>query len=166
MDHELMVMITNVLVALFSAGGFWVLLEKIPSERRRKREEKQKQLWDKIDKIDADTCANSEAIAELSSALKGMITNMTELYDGQKSCGVRITNTEELSKAFARDRLNYLCNKYIEYGFIPKEDIIAFKLLGQAYISTNANTEIKTKFEHCINTLHVQDKEGKIYPNE
>lgn len=165
MSHELMVMLTNILVALLSAGGFWALLEKIPNERRRKRQEAQQHLSEAIDKIDKASEENREAIRSLSTAIQNMMANMAELYDGQKSCRVRIENSEDLSRAFARDRLNYLSNLYIDRGYIPTEDIIPFKLLGQAYIKSGGNSETKTKFEHCIETLPVLDKDDVNRPH-
>lgn len=159
MNHEAAVLITNVLVALLSAGGFWAFLEKIPNSRRKKREATTNKMISIIDKIDSDSTKNMETVKELSEILNSVTKNITELYDGQKSCGIKIQNSEELSRAFARDRLNFLSNKYIEQGFIPTEDIISFKLLGKAYIESGGNSETKTKFEHCIETLPVLDKD-------
>ena len=155
MDHELAIMLTNILVALLSAGGFWALLEKIPNARRKKREENQKILLDKINQLDTSASKNREAITALSKAVQGMIKNMNELYEGQKECGVKIQNSEGLSRAYARDRLNFLSNKYMGQGYIPTEDVISYKLLGQAYIQSGGNSETSTKFNHCIEELPV-----------
>ena len=172
MDHEMMVLITNVLVALLSAGGFWAFLEKIPSARRKRREEASKKLIDAIDKIDLESSENKACIEALSEAIKNMMTNVdtisqniNELYEGQMKCGVRIENSEELARAYARDRLNYLANLYIDNGWIPTEDIVPFKLLGQAYIQSGGNTETRVKFEHCIENLPVLDKDDVNRPN-
>lgn len=67
-----------------------------------------------------------------------------------------LKETTELSKAYSRDRLNYLSEKYMREGYIPKEDIISYKLLGSAYIAANGNTEVRTKFEHNIENLEVK----------
>lgn len=115
------IFISNILVALISAGGFWALLEHSFEERRKTREEK-------IDKIVADV---DDIKKELDAST-------------------------ELSKAFSRERLNRLSEKYMALGYIPKEDIISYKLLGDAYKNANGNTEVKTKFEYAMENLEVK----------
>ena len=156
MSHEIFVLLSNVLVALLSAGGFWALLEKIPNERRKKREKSVREILIKIDKIDKENDENAKDIKELNNSVHSILNGMKTMYDNQKDCAVKIANSEELSRAYSRDRLNHLSNIYIKQGYIPKEDIIPYKMLGKAYISSGGNSEIKTKFEHCINNLEVK----------
>lgn len=68
----------------------------------------------------------------------------------------KLNETTELCKAYSRDRLNYLCEQYLGLGYIPKNDIISFKLLGEAYESSDGNTEVRTKFEYVIENLEVK----------
>lgn len=67
-----------------------------------------------------------------------------------------LSNTKIISTATARDRLNYLSNKYLKLGYIPKEEVVNFKLLGETYISAGGNSEVATKFNLCINTLEIR----------
>lgn len=82
--------------------------------------------------------------------------NMKELITEVKEVRRELKETTELSKAYSRDRLNYLSEKYMQQGYIPKQDIISYKLLGKAYIDSNGNTEVKTKFQHVIDNLEVR----------
>ena len=115
------ILISNVLVALVSAGGFWVLIEHTIEDKRKTKEEK-------LDKLIADV---NDIKAELDAST-------------------------ELSKAFSRERLNRLSEKYMALGYIPKEDVISYKLLGTAYKNSNGNTEVKTKFEYVMENLEVK----------
>lgn len=83
---------------------------------------------------------------------EGIQQLITEVKEIKKD----LKETTELSKAYSRDRLNYLSEKYMREGYIPKEDVISYKLLGSAYINANGNTEVKTKFEHNIENLEVK----------
>lgn len=156
MDQTTMMMISNILVALLSAGGFWALLEKIPNARRKRRDENIKKLLVQINKLDSQATSNRNDIHELSESIKGILNGMNTMYDNQKECSVKIANSEELSRAVSRDRLNHLANLYIKQGYIPQEGIIPFKLLGKAYIESGGNSETRTKFEHCIEELPVR----------
>ena len=156
MDQTTMMMISNILVALLSAGGFWALLEKIPNARRKRRDENIKNLLVQINKLDSQANSNKNDIHELSESIKAILNGMNTMYENQKECAIKITNSEELSRAVSRDRLNYLANLYIKQGYIPQEGIIPFKLLGKAYVESGGNSETKTKFEHCINELPVR----------
>lgn len=115
------ILISNVIVALVSAGGFWALLEHTLESKRKTREEKLDKLIADIDDIKKELDASAE-----------------------------------LSKAFSRERLNRLSEKYMALGYIPKEDVISYKLLGTAYKNANGNTEVKTKFEYVMENLEVK----------
>ena len=81
--------------------------------------------------------------------LKKLITEIKEINKELK-------DTTELSKAFSRERLNRLSEKYMQQGYIPKEDIVSYTLLGKAYINANGNTEVRTKYEYVIENLEVK----------
>ena len=115
------ILISNVLIALISAGGFWVLIDHTIEAKRKTKEEK-------LDKLIAD-------VDDIKKELEA---------------------STELSKAFSRERLNRLSEKYMKLGYIPKEDIISYKLLGKAYKNADGNTEVKTKFEYVIENLEVK----------
>lgn len=167
--------IPTVIVALVGAGGFWGYLEYRDKARREERNQK----WDTtIESINS----LSEQMKQTSDQLLKVEKQIRELYDGQMQCAVKLNKIEDienkfgnlenlitevksgsvLSIAVARDRLNYLANKYMKQGYIPAEDIIPFKLLGQAYIDSGGNTETKTKFLHCINELDVINANGQV----
>lgn len=115
------ILISNIIVALVSAGGFWTLIEHTFEKRRKTKDEK-------IDKLIADV----------------------------NSIKQELDSTTELSKSYSRDRLNFLSEKYMALGYVPKEDIISYTLLGKAYINANGNTEVRTKYEYVIENLEVK----------
>ncbi len=114
-------LISNIIVALVSAGGFWTLIEHTFEKRKKRRD----------DKIDT------------------LIKDITEMNK-------KLEYTEELSKAFSRDRLNHLSERYISQGYVPKGDIISYKLLGQAYVNADGNTEVKAKYQFVMDNLEVK----------
>lgn len=68
-----------------------------------------------------------------------------------------LENNNKLTIAIGRDRINHLCNQFMDLGYIPKKDYVSFKLIGEAYVNDNKqNTEVKTKFEWCIENLQVK----------
>ena len=161
--------IVPVLVALLSAGGFW-------SYREKQKEEKTKNRDEQITKV-------CQEISNISAQVEKIDKTITDLQEGQNVCAVKLDRLKDienkfgnfetlidelkdgsaLSIAFARDRLNYLANKYIKQGYIPKEDIIPFKMLGETYIACKQNSEVKLKFQHCIDNLPVIDADKSEY---
>lgn len=87
--------------------------------------------------------------SDRSKALNELIKEVKEIKEELKE-------TTELSKAFSRERLNRLSEKYLQQGYVPKEDIISYTLLGKAYIDSNGNTEVRTKYEYVIENLEVK----------
>lgn len=81
---------------------------------------------------------------------------LSKLITEIKEINKELKETTELSKAFSRERLNFLSEKYLKQGYIPKEDIISYTLLGKAYINANGNTEVRTKFEYNVENLEVK----------
>lgn len=115
------ILISNILVALVSAGGFWTLMDHTFEKSKKTREEK-------LDKL------------------------ITDIDDIKKE----LNSTTELSKAYSREKLNQLSEKYLTTGYIPKEDIVSYKMLGEAYKNADGNTEVRTKFEFVIENLEVK----------
>jgi len=114
-------LISNIIVALVSAGGFWTLIEHTFEKRKKTKDEK-------IDEL------------------------ISEIKDIKKE----LDSTTDLSKAYSRERLNHLSEKYMSMGYIPKEDIVSYTLLGNAYINAGGNTEVRTKFEYIKENLEVK----------
>ena len=115
------ILISNIIVALVSAGGFWTLMDRAFEKSRKTREEK-------LDKL---------------------ITDVNDIKE-------ELNATTELSKAYSRERLNRLSEKYLTNGYIPKEDVVSYKMLGEAYKNADGNTEVRTKFEFVIENLEVK----------
>lgn len=83
---------------------------------------------------------------------KHTIAHAIEKIDELKE---ELDENSALTVATARARLNTVSNQYIEQGYIPKKDIVAYKMLGEAYCKHN-NSEVKTRFEWCIKNLKVK----------
>lgn len=115
------ILISNILIALISAGGFWTLMDHALKESRKTREEK----------------------------LNKLINDVNDIKE-------ELNTTTELSKAYSREKLNRLSEKYLTNGYIPKEDVVSYKLLGEAYKNADGNTEVRTKFEFVIENLEVK----------
>ena len=166
--------IPSIIIALISAGGFWAYVEHRYNDKRKSRGKK-------LDEISQDLKTITSEIAKNGDGLVKLEDKVGELSQNQMQCAVKLEKIEsietkfgnledlidtlkkktDLSVAYARDRLNHLSNKYLDQGFIPKEDIIPYKLLGQAYIDSGGNSETKTKFLHCINELPVKSKDER-----
>ena len=67
----------------------------------------------------------------------------------------KLDSNTELTVANARDRLNHLSNTFMEQGYIPRKEIVSYTLLGDAYCKKH-NSEVKTRYEWCINNLEVR----------
>ena len=93
---------------------------------------------------------------ELKSSRRQREEKIEILTEEIKQIHYKLDETTELCKSFSRDRLNYLCEQYMDLGYIPKNDIISFKLLGEAYEHSDGNTEVRTKFEYVIKNLEVK----------
>lgn len=81
---------------------------------------------------------------------------MDKLISDMEDIKTELSSTTDLCRSYSRDRLNYLSEKYIKQGYIPKEDIISFKMLGESYINAGGNSETKTKFEFVIKEVEVK----------
>lgn len=54
-----------------------------------------------------------------------------------------------LTLAISRDRLNHLCNRFLEQGYIPLDEYDSFIEIGKAYIDSGGNSSIKAKYIRC-----------------
>lgn len=175
----------GIIIALIGAGGFWAYLEKKQDVKRESREKIFNEALANLDKIEEKVDKTSTSIAKVETrvettgdSVEKLDKQVDELYQGQMQCATKLgkleqiedrfgdisnivssaKNTSNLSMAYARDRLNYLSNIYMKKGYIPQEDIVSFKLLGEAYIDAGGNSETKTKYLYCINKLPVEPK--------
>lgn len=118
---------TIISIAGIVLGSQWLgtLLNKIYDNRIKKKEDPMEKLQRQLDAVLAD-------MQNLSKSLE---------------------SNSELTMSHARDRLNFLCNSYIEQGYIPERDYVSFKLLGEAYIKAGGNHHFDTLFKHVIETI-------------
>ena len=72
-----------------------------------------------------------------------------------------IAHTKDLALSSARNTLSQLSNRYLELGYIPDDEFVAYKSIGESYIEAGGNTEIKTKFNLVIDTIPVKHKPTK-----
>lgn len=66
-----------------------------------------------------------------------------------------LKSNTELTVAHSRKTLNDDCIRFIEQDFIPKDEYVSFKLLGDEYCKKH-NSEVKTRYEWCISNLEVK----------
>lgn len=53
------------------------------------------------------------------------------------------TPMELMLMAIGRDRLNFLCKKYIKQGYVPEDECESFYEMGDAYIGAEGNSKVK-----------------------
>lgn len=116
--------IIPIIIAVIGSNGLWVFITSIYNKRSKKTKDME-ELKESVDKLTAE-------IGSLQSLLE---------------------KSNNLAKANARDRLNYLSHKYTNFGYIPVEDFASYKLLGKAYEENDGNTIVAEEFERCINEL-------------
>lgn len=135
-----MVETQTLFLALIGASGFWALLQYLIQRwLDKKDQEKQKK--------------HQEAEAAKQQ-------QMDEIHLSIKRIEEKLEETNALSVATSRDRLNFLCDKYMQQGFINQKELVPFKLLGEAYVKTN-NTEVQAKFEWVMENLKVRRTEDE-----
>lgn len=64
-----------------------------------------------------------------------------------------LNRNSKVTIAEARTTINTRCKKYRRLGYIPDDEYIAFKMIGEAYVEANENTPVKMDFEWCIANL-------------
>lgn len=124
--------IVAIVTAVLMSNGLWAFFAKVYEKKTDSKkdeiEDLRKQLKENVDILEASITAISEVVKK----------------------------TNELALATARDRLNFLSQKYLAQGYIPKEYVIAYKILGKAYEKNDGNTAVAEEFETCIKELPIK----------
>ena len=79
------------------------------------------------------------------------------LSDDLRDIKTALDSAKELSMCTARDRTNYLSNRYLDMGYIPLKDADSFFEIGDCYISNGGNSSVKAKFEKA-KQLEIKDE--------
>lgn len=128
----------SIIIAVIGSNGLWQYLIHLSQKKATKEKDPLQKIEDKLDKN----------IQELKTTMEK--TNIEIIGLSKK-----LEDTKELSISTARDRVNFLCNKYMIQGYIPKEDYDSFIALGNTYIK-NGNTSVRDKFEYCKTKIPVK----------
>lgn len=129
--------IITILIAVIGSGGLWGFVQHLIDTKIKKRETIIKEINDKLDHV--ATVEDLNKLAEDLSQLKP-----------------DISATKDLSLSSARNTLSHLSNNYIALGYIPEDEYVAYKSIGESYLNAGGNTEIKTKFEYVLKELKVK----------
>ena len=134
MNSETMI---TVLIAIIGSGGLWSFVQHLMDTKIKKRETIIKEINDKLDHV-----ATVEDLNKLAEDLSQLKTD--------------ISAAKDLSLSSARNTLSHLSNNYIALGYIPEDEYVAYKSIGESYLNAGGNTEIKTKFEYVLKELKVK----------
>lgn len=129
--------IIAVLIAVIGSGGLWGFVQHLIDTKIKKRETIIKEINDKLDHV-----ATVEDLNKLAEDLSQLKTD--------------ISAAKDLSLSSARNTLSHLSNNYIALGYIPEDEYVAYKSIGESYLNAGGNTEIKTKFEYVLKELKVK----------
>ena len=129
--------IITVLIAVIGSGGLWGFVQHLIDTKIKKRETIIKEINDKLDHV-----ATVEDLNKLAEDLSQLKTD--------------ISAAKDLSLSSARNTLSHLSNNYIALGYIPEDEYVAYKSIGESYLNAGGNTEIKTKFEYVLKELKVK----------
>ena len=129
--------IITVLIAVIGSGGLWGFVQHLIDTKIKKREIIIKEINDKLDHV-----ATVEDLNKLAEDLSQLKTD--------------ISAAKDLSLSSARNTLSHLSNNYIALGYIPEDEYVAYKSIGESYLNAGGNTEIKTKFEYVLKELKVK----------
>ncbi len=116
--------LTAVVVAIIGSNGLWMCFSKVIDKNSQKTKDLQE-------------------LKNTVSEIKQEIKKIAEF--GEKN--------NNLAKATARERLNSLNHKYRQQGYIPSEDLVAYKLIGEAYEEADGNTVVYEEFKLCMEEL-------------
>ena len=116
--------ILAIIVAMFGSSGMWAFFTHL-TEKRSER---------------------TKDVQVIKEAAESMQISLEALND-------KLDQTHNLSLATARERLNYVSHKYQEQGYIPKDDYVPYKMIGEAYIENGGNTVVAEEFKNCIENL-------------
>ena len=129
--------IIAIAIALIGSGGLWGFVQHLIDTKIKKKEDIIKEINCKLDKM-----VTTEDLNKLAE-------DLSQLKDD-------VSAAKDLSLSSARNTLNHLSNKYIALGYIPDDEYVAYKAIGDSYLSAGGNTEIKTKFEYVMRELKVK----------
>lgn len=137
MDKDIII---AVVIALIGSGGLWGFLQYLLDTKLKKRE---------------------AAISEINCKLDKMVTveDLNKLSKDMAQLKEDVSATKDLSLSSARNTLNHLTNKYMALGYIPDDEYVAYKAIGESYLAAGGNTEIRTKFQYVMKELKVKYKE-------
>ena len=113
-----------IIVAILGSNGLWMFLSKVLDKNSKEYKDREE--------------------------LKNTISEIRQEVDKLTDIGIKNNN---LAKATARERLNRLNHKYRQQGYIPSEDIVAYKLIGEAYKEADGNTVVFEEFKLCMEDL-------------
>lgn len=137
--------IIKLLGIVVASSGFWALCQKIFETLWTDKKKSPLEVIDKkIDSIHEEQKSFSYEIRKELEALKSALDS-----------------NSEVTMSHARERLNSLCTKYQTLGYIPEEEHVPFKLLGEAYIASNGNHGFDIKFNHIIENYPVIRQQDK-----
>lgn len=128
-----------------ASSGFWALIQKIFEAIWADKKKSPLEVIDKkIDRIHEEQLSFGDELRKELEALKSALDS-----------------NSEVTMSHARERLNSLCTKYQILGYIPEEEHVPFKLLGEAYIAANGNHGFDIKFNHIIENYPVIRQQDK-----
>ena len=132
--------IIAIAIAMIGSGGLWGFVQHLIDTKIKKKEDIIKEINFKLDKM--VTVEDLNKLAE----------DLAQLKDD-------VSATKDLSLSSARNTLNQLSNKYMALGYIPDDEYVAYKAIGESYMTAGGNTEIKAKFEYVMKELKVKYEE-------
>ena len=127
----------TIIIAMIGSSGLWGFLQWMLETKCKKRNQTLKEMDKKLDKLPTK--------AEIT-------TISTELLSIKDS----LDTDRNLTLSMAREKLNDMSNRYLEMGYIPMDEYVAYNSIGEAYISAGGNSEIKSKFELVMEDLDVK----------
>lgn len=84
--------------------------------------------------------------AERNKTLEQLSKDVQSLKDS-------FSKDSELTLALGAEKLNFLCNKYIDLGYIPLREYSTFKTCGDAYLNAGGNHGIDGTYNWVIENL-------------
>ena len=135
--------VVAIVIAILGSGGLWSFLQWIVETKVKRHSNDLTDIKKKIDNL------------VTSQDIDKVVKEIQELR-------LDTEQTKNLSLAIARDRINVLSNKYLDIGYIPVEDYVSYKAIGDSYINAGGNSEIRAKFELVMEDLDVHSKSEMI----
>lgn len=127
----------TIIIAIIGSSGLWGFLQWWLETKCKKRNKTLKDMDSKLDKL-----ATKQEITGISDDLV-LIKNVLD-------------TDRNLTLAMAREKLNDMSNRYLDIGYIPYEEYVAYNSIGEAYIRAGGNSDIKAKFELVMEDLDVK----------